>query len=103
MCLKFFYNSFIFTAIAVGTTILEDFATGLPNHVYPIFDLYGKCEKIGIISGELKNNISMQEESLSVFNNTEMDNLLPQCEKADLEVHEKETDILTDPAPSASM
>lgn len=63
---------------------------------------YGRCEKIGIISGELKNNMSMQEESLSALNNTELDNLLPQCEKADLEVHEKETDVPTDPVPSTA-
>ena len=98
------FNSYYFLnfpAIAVGTTILEDFATGLPNHVYPIFDLYGKCEKISIISGELKNNNSMQE-SISALNNTEIDNSLPQCEKADLEIHEKETDIPTEPVASTT-
>ncbi len=80
--------------ISVGQTILDDIATGLPNHVHPIFDLYGKCEKISLhSSNELKNCNSINEDtSLSILNNIDIDNSsIPHCEKADL-VSEKESD-----------
>lgn len=96
---------------------LEVFATGLPNHVYPVFDLYGKCERITILNVEVRNGTPM-----NIHGEEGVDELLPeeglgdeedqegirgddedpededrernyglrQCEKADLEVHEKE-------------
>jgi neuralized-like protein 4 len=78
-------------SLTVGATTLEDLATGLPNHVYPVFDLYGKCEKISIMSGDVKNNSPINEEISSMITN-EGENAR-QCEKADLEIHEKETDL----------
>lgn len=41
--------------LTIGQKCLEEFATGLPHHVWPIFDLYGKCEKISIVHAELRN------------------------------------------------
>lgn len=82
-------------SLTIGNTILEDIATsGIQNHVYPVFDLYGKCQKISIVAfGDQRTSNSMNEAEilLPVFGNHEFDSL-PQCEKADLEVHEKETD-----------
>ncbi|XP_055383561.1 neuralized-like protein 4 isoform X2 [Condylostylus longicornis] len=81
-------------ALTVGQTNLDELAAGLPNHVYPVFDVYGKCEKISIINGELRNGTPIIEEvSLDHDNLIESDHNVPQCEKADLEVHEKETEI----------
>uniref|UniRef100_A0A4Y0BHW5 NHR domain-containing protein n=1 Tax=Anopheles funestus TaxID=62324 RepID=A0A4Y0BHW5_ANOFN len=113
--------------ITCGQTQLEELATGLPHHVYPVFDLYGKCERVTIYNGDPKNGSPIAEE-LAVLPNepprmvggqiggtvgvggvpndasvlgsgqmvagTALDNgeNVPQCEKADLEVHEKETD-----------
>lgn len=107
--------------IQVGQKNLEEFATGLPHHVYPVFDLYGKCEKISILHTEIRNGSPINEEmsmppifngihnssvagSTCIANNgggtdgatssgLETDRNVPHCEKADLEVHEKETDI----------
>ena len=101
--------------ISIGQHNLEELGSGLPHHVYPIFDLYGKCEKISIVSNEPKNgspineevsmpsayavtvpsisgatnNVGAEENTLAVCTEANV----PQCEKADLEVHEKETDI----------
>lgn len=102
----------LFSAITVGQTVVEGFASGLPHHVYPVFDLYGKCEKISIINTEFRNGSPINEdmsiphhlseatESLSLIDR----NSAPQCrEKADLEVHEKETDIpVVNPVASTS-
>uniref|UniRef100_A0A182JQY2 NHR domain-containing protein n=1 Tax=Anopheles christyi TaxID=43041 RepID=A0A182JQY2_9DIPT len=117
--------------ITCGQTQLEELATGLPHHVYPVFDLYGKCERVTIYNGDPKNGSPIAEE-LAVLPNepqrtggpipggggagcvlgttgpsdnsgtvsgafvpgTGLENgeNVPQCEKADLEVHEKETD-----------
>lgn len=41
--------------LTIGQKTLEEFATGLPHHVWPVFDLYGKCEKISIVHAELRN------------------------------------------------
>lgn len=72
--------------LMVDKTNLEVFATGLPNHVYPVFDLYGKCERITILNVELRNGSPINEEL------PEFEGGVPQCEKADLEIHEKETE-----------
>ncbi|XP_058066807.1 neuralized-like protein 4 [Anopheles bellator] len=117
--------------ISCGSTQLDELATGLPHHVYPVFDLYGKCERLTIVSGDPKNGSPIEEE-LGVLPNEparlangvtgaagggplgagtvgaggdpfaagsahaggglENGENVPQCEKADLEVHEKETD-----------
>lgn len=81
-------------SITVGQKTLDDFATGLPHHMYPIFDLYGKCEKLTILNAEHKNGSPINEEVLPTVSHVlslDSDHV-PQCEKADLEIHEKETD-----------
>lgn len=93
--------------LTVGQKCLEEFATGLPHHVYPVFDLYGKCEKISILHCEPRNGSPINEEASlpgvvafaaagpsGVANGNNWDGgHVPHCEKADLEVHEKETDV----------
>lgn len=92
--------------LMVDKTNLEVFATGLPNHVYPVFDIYGKCERITILNVEVRNGTPNEELPLEETigeRDEEEDgddedgdgqegalNAMPQCEKADLEVHEKE-------------
>lgn len=74
---------------------IEEIATGLPHHVYPIFDLYGKCERISLICPDIRTGSPINEEVISPSINNESDRNVPQLEKADLEVHEKEeTDSL---------
>ncbi len=83
-------------SITVGQQTLDDFASGLPHHVYPIFDVYGKCEKLTILNMEQKNGSPINEEvlpaTISHALSLDSDRNVPQCEKADLEIHEKETD-----------
>lgn len=83
----------------VGSINLEDLAAGLPNHVYPVFDLYGKCEKISLITsndvGRNSTPIIEEAAALEYDNLQEQDGGVPQCEKADLEMHEKETEQLS--------
>lgn len=74
--------------------ISEEIATGLPHHVYPIFDLYGKCERISLLCPDIRSGSPINEEIISSSANNEIDRNIPQLEKADLEVHEKETDSL---------
>ncbi|KFB46796.1 hypothetical protein ZHAS_00014801 [Anopheles sinensis] len=113
--------------ITCGQTQLDELATGLPHHVYPVFDLYGKCERVTIYNGDPKNGSPIDEELAALPNEQQQrvmnvggsltggpdSNTLvqatnstvstgadggenvPQCEKADLEVHEKETDQTT--------
>nr|XP_014096371.1 neuralized-like protein 4 [Bactrocera oleae] len=85
--------------IMVGSINLEDLAAGLPNHVYPVFDLYGKCEKISLITsndvGRNSTPIIEEAAALEYDNLQEQDGGVPQCEKADLEMHEKETEQLS--------
>lgn len=95
--------------LMVDKTNLEVFATGLPNHVYPVFDLYGKCERITILNVEVRNGTpneellneeatigerDEEEQEVEVDEDRDRDSdclyAMPQCEKADLEVHEKE-------------
>ncbi|XP_065359109.1 neuralized-like protein 4 [Calliphora vicina] len=82
--------------IMVGSINLEDLTAGLSNHVYPVFDLYGKCERITIITGSdaARNGTPIVEESSALEHDSlnDQDSNVPQCEKADLEVHEKETE-----------
>lgn len=79
----------------VGTKNLEELAEGLPNHVYPVFDLYGKCERITILSvQEVEHSSTSMQEETSIFeqmllNDTDSRASVPECEKADLETHEK--------------
>ncbi|XP_029731807.1 neuralized-like protein 4 [Aedes albopictus] len=102
-------------SIAFGQTQLDDLAAGLPHHIYPVFDVYGKCEKISIVNGDAKGGSPINEElaampagavgtGISGALASEVENV-PQCEKADLEVHEKETDAAaacaSNPGPSA--
>lgn len=89
----------------VGSHNLEELAEGLPNQVYPVFDLYGKCERITILSGQdagrssspVPEEISIFEQMLS--NASDQNASVPECEKADLETHEK---WLTKERPSTS-
>lgn len=85
----------IFIVIMVGSTNLEDLASGLPNHVYPVFDVYGKCEKITLITGSDAGRTGNANGTpiLEAPEALELDNGMPQqCEKAHLEMHEKEKD-----------
>lgn len=86
------YNSS--TEQSSGDKFVEEIASGLPHHVYPIFDLYGKCERISLLCPDIRNGSPIQEEVISTSINNETDRNVPQLEKADLEVHEKETDSL---------
>ncbi|XP_062535217.1 neuralized-like protein 4 [Armigeres subalbatus] len=100
-------------SITFGQTQLDDLAVGLPHHIYPVFDVYGKCEKISIVNGDAKGGSPINEElatmplgaiaaGVSGILATEVENV-PQCEKADLEIHEKETDAAacaSNPGPS---
>ncbi|XP_062133329.1 neuralized-like protein 4 [Drosophila sulfurigaster albostrigata] len=80
--------------IMVGSTNLEDLASGLPGHVYPIFDIYGKCEKISLLTGSdaARNGNANGTPILEAPEALELDNMPQQCEKAHLEMHEKEKD-----------
>lgn len=82
--------------LQMGEKCIEELAVGLPHHVYPVFDLYGKCEKISLFDGfDLANGTPINDEiTMSNANlmNLDADRNVPQCEKADLEVHEKETE-----------
>jgi neuralized-like protein 4 len=50
-------------SITFGQTVLDDLASGLSHYVYPIFDLYGKCEKITILNGDIRAaNTPMNDE-----------------------------------------
>ena len=80
------------TVIMVGSQNLEDLAAGLPSLVYPVFDLYGKCDKISIINGSdaARNGTPIIEEAVALEDEQTLDDgNIPQCEKADLE---KETE-----------
>ncbi|XP_037052050.1 neuralized-like protein 4 isoform X2 [Bradysia coprophila] len=91
-------------SVTVGQKTLDDLASGLPHHVYPIFDLYGRCEKLTILNTEQKNGSPINEEVLPATTShalsLDSDRNVPQCEKADLEIHEKETDTSL---PSSSL
>lgn len=91
-------------SITIGQKTLDDLASGLPHHVYPIFDLYGRCEKLTILNMEQKNGSPINEEVLPATVNhvlsLDSDRNVPQCEKADLEIHEKETDTSLPPSSS---
>lgn len=80
--------------IMIGSTNLEDLASGLPGHVYPIFDVYGKCEKITLLTGTdaTRNGNANGTPILEAPEALELDNMPQQCEKAHLEMHEKEKD-----------
>lgn len=95
--------------LMVNSSTLEELATGLPHHVYPVFDIYGKCEKISLVNAEIMRNGSPFNEEASLQNTLEAtgpesESNVPQCEKADLEVHEKETETSLPPinAPGSS-
>ncbi|XP_059607604.1 neuralized-like protein 4 isoform X2 [Phlebotomus argentipes] len=96
--------------VMVNSVTLDDLVTGLPHHVYPVFDIYGKCEKISLVSAEVMRNGSPFNEEVSLQNTLEAagpesESNVPQCEKADLEVHEKETETslpsISAPGPSS--
>lgn len=74
---------------ATDWKFIEEIATGLPHHVYPIFDLYGKCDRMSLICPDVRNGSPINEEVISSSINNESDRNVPQLEKADLEIHEK--------------
>ncbi|CRK92215.1 CLUMA_CG005699, isoform A [Clunio marinus] len=86
-------------SFAIGSLSFQDVIVGLPSQVYPIFDVYGKCHKLTIISENQRIPTSASDEN--VVSNLEVESIQQNCEKADLEVHEKETDQTT-PTPSTS-
>lgn len=77
--------------LQIGEKYMEEIATGLPHHIYPIFDLYGKCEKISLFCSDVRNGSPINEEIITSSIANDSDRNVP-LEKADLEVHEKETD-----------
>lgn len=96
--------------ITVGQKVLaDDLLVGLPQHVYPIFDLYGKCERVSIVNSEIRGRgdggspvneeLAMQTVSESGI---DIDRNVPQGEKGDLEVHEKEIDLSSLPGASSN-
>lgn len=87
-------------SFAVGSLTFQDVIVGLTNQVYPIFDIYGKCQKLSIISGD-SQRVPTSASDENFANNQEAESIQQNCEKADLEVHEKETDQTT-PTPSTS-
>lgn len=87
-------------SFSIGSTTFQDIIVGLPNQVYPVFDLYGKCQKMSIVCGE-NTRIPNSASDENFINNQEAESIQQNCEKADLEVHEKETDQTT-PTPSTS-
>ncbi|KAL7035128.1 hypothetical protein ACKWTF_008239 [Chironomus riparius] len=88
-------------SLTIGSTSFQDIIVGLPNFVYPIFDIYGKCQKITLVSGDNQRIPSSISDDNIV--NHESDSIQQNCEKADLEVHEKETDQILTPTPSTSI
>lgn len=97
-------------SVTVGQKVLaDDLFVGLPQHVYPIFDLYGKCERISMVNTEVRGRggidggspvneeLAMQTVSESGL---DVDRNVPQGEKGDLEVHEKEIDLSSLPSGS---
>lgn len=87
-------------SFAIGSSSFPDVIVGLANQVYPMIDIYGKCQKISIISGEAQRlPVSASDEN--IIANQEAESIQQNCEKADLEVHEKETDQTT-PTPGTS-
>ncbi|KAG5680605.1 hypothetical protein PVAND_010099 [Polypedilum vanderplanki] len=87
-------------SFTIGSNSFQDIIVGLPNQsVYPIWDVYGKCQKITLISGE-NQRITSSISDDNIMNN--QDSIQQNCEKADLEVHEKETDQILTPTPSTS-
>jgi neuralized-like protein 4 len=89
-------------SFTIGTTSFQDIIVGLPSVVYPIYDVYGRCQKITIISGDNQRIPSSNSED-NIVNNHESESIQQNCEKADLEVHEKETDQILTPTPSTSL
>lgn len=88
-------NTFSFS---IDSRVFNDVIVNLPNQVYPIFDLYGKCQKATLIcSDNIRVSASASEDNL----NPETENIQQNCEKADLEVHVKESEQIT-PTPSTS-
>lgn len=93
--------------------LADDLFIGLPQHVYPIFDLYGKCERISIVNSEIRGRGGIdgvagspvnEELTMQTVNElgVDMDRNVPQGEKGDLEVHEKEIDLSSIPPAGGS-
>lgn len=72
----------------IGDKCIDDIATGMPSHIYPVFDLYGKCDRITIINTEARSPMNDELPAHFVTNGNE--EAPTQCEKGNLEVHEKE-------------
>lgn len=78
--------------LQIGEKFMEEIANGLPHHVYVIFDLYGRCERISLLPSDMRSSSPVNEEIMTSITVNDSDRNVPQLEKADLEVHEKETE-----------
>lgn len=86
----------------VGDRCIDDVAPGMPMYVYPLFDLYGKCDRITILNNDERMGSPLNDEALvgapvhfaSALPADADHNAQPQCEKGNLEVHEKETEAM---------
>lgn len=82
----------------VGDRHIDDIATGMPSHIYPVFDLYGKCERITLFNTDVRSGGSPLNDEIPMCapahfasTNGDSERYAPaQCEKGNLEVHEKE-------------
>lgn len=80
--------------LQIDDKYLEEIASGLPHHVHPIFDLYGKCERISLINTDNRNSSPVNDEIIASTSIDADHDRNVQLEKADLEVHEKETEAM---------
>ena len=59
---------------AIGAITFTDIIVGLPNQVHPIFDLYGKCQKVSIISND-NQRIPTSASDENFINNQEAESI----------------------------
>lgn len=86
-------------SLQVGEKFANDIVSGIPNLVYPLFDLYGKCSRLTILNNDVRCNSPINDEVPIVPSRNssmafESERNVPQCEKGNLEVHEKEIELL---------
>lgn len=87
-------------SLKVDERFADDVASGLPSHVFPLFDLYGKCDRLTILNNDIRYGSPINDDLPVVPSRNssmafESDRNVPQCEKGNLEVHEKEIELLT--------
>lgn len=77
----------------VGDKCIDDITTGMPSHIYPVFDLYGKCDRLTIFNPDTRTAGSPLNDEMPVHTPSMLTlelNAPQQCEKGNLEMHEKE-------------